>query len=79
MIDKLIAACAILAAIAALIFAGYKFGQKSVIVHHEVSPLSMASCPEPTPLGGDDFGWTTQKVMEQGKQYRKCREACLAK
>lgn len=79
MTDKLVAALLFLVLAAGLVFVGYKWWKRDVTVHHEVSPLTIAACPPPTPMLGDDFGWTTEKVMSMGKQYRNCREACLAK
>lgn len=61
-----------------LLYGSYILGTQKIVVKYETSPLCISSCPEPTPLIGDDFGATTLKLMEIGVQYRQCRTACLA-
>jgi len=43
----------------------------------EVSPLSVANCPEVSAPADDSFGATTYTLIQQAGQYRKCRAAAL--
>lgn len=62
----------------ALLGGAYALGRQSIDVTMHVSPLVIASCPDLQPITSNTFGSTTQMLIANGLQYRKCQAACLA-